>query len=444
MVITIHYIMHPSSPEHITIPVHIMERHDIITHFRTNAITLNEACAQCNLSERQIYRLVATVKEKGIEGLMHGNTGRVSNRAITPEKKAEIEKYVRASYHDFGPTFASEKLHEDHALTVSVETLRTFMMEWGLWKPKPRRGNREHRAWRERRALFGELIQFDGCYHKWFEDRAPSCCLLVAVDDATGRITGLLFTDWEGVFPSFAFWNEYLDTHGKPRAIYLDKHSTYKVNAKTLIEDTEARSQFGRACEELDITLIHAHSPEAKGRVERLNDTLQDRLVKELRLQCISDRTTANRFLREKFIPAFNAKFAVVAREEGDAHRPLTECDRVSRERVFSIRTERTVMNDFTIRYKGRYFQLEKTTLRLVCRKEKVEVEERVDGTIRIHLRGAYLPMHELPERPQKVRDTKNAPVLLAHVKSPWKPAKDHPWRRGVAHEKHDAVELLK
>ncbi len=420
-----------------------MERHDIITRFCTNAISLREACAQCSVGERQIYRLVAKVKELGIRGLVHGNIGRVSNRAITPAKKEQIEKLVRISYHDFGPTFAAEKLREDHAITVSPETLRTFMVEWGLWKPKPRKGNGEHRAWRERRTLFGELEQFDGCYHAWFEDRAPTCCLLASIDDATGRITGLQFADWEGVFPSFAFWGEYLDTHGKPSAVYLDRHSTYKVNTRTLLDDPEARSQFGRACDELGITLIYAYSPEAKGRIERLNLTLQDRLVKELRLRNISDRETANRYLHDEFIPAFNAKFAVVAREEGDAHRPLTKADAESRDRVFSIRAERVVMNDFTVQYKSRYFQLEKTTLRLVCRKEKVEIEERKDGSVRVYLRGAYLPVHELPERPAKVRETKNAPKLLAHVKSPWKPATDHPWRMRLLREKRATVELL-
>lgn len=417
-----------------------MERHDIIQRFRTQELSLAETCAQCALSERQVYRLVATVKERGIEGLIHGNTGRASNRAITPQKKDRIEQLVRTSYPDFGPTFAAEKLHEDHALTISVETLRTLMIEWGLWKPKPRKGNNAHREWRERRALFGELEQFDGSYHAWFEDRAPKCCLLASIDDATGRITGLLFTEWEGVFPSFTFWSEYLDTYGKPGAIYLDRHSTYKVNTKTLLDDPEARSQFGRACSELGIALIYAYSPEAKGRVERLNKTLQDRLVKELRLRGISDRETANRYVRDEFIPAFNAKFAVVPREEGDAHRSVTTADTEARARVLSIRAERIVMNDFTVRYKGRYFQLQKTSIRLVCRKEKVEVEEDARGRIRVYLRGAYLPVEELPERPAKVRDTKDAPKLLAHVPSPWKPAADHPWRKKLLREKRNAV----
>lgn len=420
-----------------------MERHNIITRFRARDISIKEACSQCRLSERQVYRLAVKVQEGGLTALIHGNTGRTSNRAMPPSKKKQIEKLVRTLYPDFGPTFASEKLAEDHNLVVSTETLRAYMVEWGLWKPKRRKGNGEHRVWRERRALFGELEQFDGCYHAWFEERAPKCCLLASIDDATGQITGLQFTDWEGVFPSFTFWHEYLETHGKPGAIYLDRHSTYKVNTTTLLDDPEARSQFGRACDELGIDLIYAYSPEAKGRVERLFSTLQDRLVKELRLRNISNRETANQYLREEFIPAFNAKFAVVAREEGDAHRLWSTVEKKSQEQVFSIRAERIVMNDFTVRYKGRYFQLEKTTLRLVSRKEKVEIEEREDTSIRVSLRGAYLPMHELPERPAKVSVKKTTPTLLAHVKSPWKPAPNHPWRNGLQSKKRVAKVLL-
>ncbi len=418
-----------------------MERHDIIGRFRTHDISLAEACAQLRRSERQVYRLAAKVRNGGIRALVHGNRGRASNRSMSDAQEAEIEAIVRSSYADFGPTLAAEKLAESHGITVSVETLRTRMTTWGLWKPKPRRGNGVHRQWRERRSLFGELEQFDGCYHAWFEDRALRCCLLASIDDATGQVTGLLFTDWEGVFPSFAFWRAYLETHGKPCSIYLDRHSTYKVNAKTLLDDPEARSQFGRACEELGIALIYAYSPEAKGRIERLFHTLQDRLVKELRLRNIRTMDEANRFVREEFIPAFNTKFAVTPREAGDAHRVLADADPSILDRTLSIRATRTVMNDFTVRYRGRYFQLEKTTVRLVCRKEKVEVEEHADGTVRVYLRGAYLPMHELPTRPEKVC-VKDTPKLLAHVTSPWKPAPDHPWRRGLVREKR-AVELV-
>jgi transposase len=436
--------MHPPVSDTVTIPAHIMEQHDIIQEFRTHKLTLDEACARLRRSERQVYRLAKKVRDGGLMDLIHGNTGKASNRALSEDEEKNIESIVRATYADFGPTLAAEKLDEVHDIKVSVETLRTRMTTWGLWKPKCRKTNGEHREWRERRSLFGELEQFDGCYHAWFEDRAPTCCLLGSIDDATGRITGLLFTDWEGVFPSFAFWGTYLDTHGKPHSIYLDRHSTYKVNAKTMLDDPEARSQFERAMSELGVGVIHAYSPEAKGRIERLFGTLQDRLVKDLRLRGISTREEANRFVEEEFIPAFNAKFAVVPKAEGDAHRPLTEADRTSLDRVFSIRASRTVMNDFTLRYKGRYFQLEKTAIRLVCRKDKVEVEEREDGSIRVYVRGAYLPVSELPERPAKVSDTRKAPKLLAQVKSPWKPAPNHPWRKGLAQERSAAALSVK
>jgi len=437
--------MPTDTPDVVIIPIKVMERYQTVQEYLRGDLSVTEAGIRCRVGERQFFRLTAKVKEaerdktrSGPKALIHANTGRTGNRARPAETKKKIKELIDATYSDFGPTLAAEKLRERHGFTISSEALRGWMTDWGLWRPKPRKKNGQHREWRERRPVYGQMQQFDGCYHLWFEDRGDPCCLLLSADDAGGRITNGQFVEWEGVFPSFNFWQKYLEKHGKPDSIYLDKHSTYKINAKTLLDDPEARSQFERACQELDIKVIHAHSAEAKGRIERLFETLQDRLVKELRLRGISSKEEANRFMDEVYIDDFNSRFGVEPKEPGDAHRPVSESP-VELSRIFSIRTERVVMNDFTIRYRNRFFQLQRTTKRLVRQKERVEVRETEDGAVSIHLRGAQLPTEELPERPKKV---KPEPKLLAH-KEPWKPAPDHPWRQyGRNQEKKQVAEL--
>jgi len=407
-----------------------MERYQSLQLYLRAQATLEETCARCQLGERQVYRLLAKVKKAEQKGrspalaIAHASQGRISNRARPEAVKAQIKKIIAKSYPDFGPTLAAEKLEQRHQIKISKEALRVLLTEWGLWQPKPRKAAR-HRAWRERKALFGQLIQFDGSYHRWFEDRAKQCCLLAGIDDATGQILGLRFVTWEGVFPSFSFWRAYLQAHGKPIAIYLDRHSTYKINTKTLLDDPEARSQFQRAMAELDIDVIHAYSPEAKGRVERLFATLQDRLVKELRLAGIATKEAANEFVAKTFIPEFNQRFAVAPASSGDAHRPLVKT-LAELDAIFTIQTSRVVMNDFTLIYKGRYFQLLPTTLRLTRPKDKVQVCEDSAGQIHISLRGATLPFTELPRRPKKSTSTKKA----VKTKYQWKPGADHPWKQ--------------
>lgn len=417
----------------ITFSIKTMERSETIQQFIGHSITVEEASTRCQVGERQLWRLVAKVRNArakkiaSAQALVHGNTGRVSNNTLESSVVNTIKRIAtQKQYHDFGPTLLSEKLEEDHQVSVSREKLRTLLIQWKQWTPKPRHTSVPHQ-WRERKALFGALQQFDGCYHPWFEDRAPECCLLASIDDATGKITSLRFVHWEGVFPSFAFWRKYLEIYGKPLSIYLDRHSTYKVNAKTLLDDPEARTQFERAMDELNIEVIHAYSPEAKGRVERLFETLQDRLVKELRLQGISDWESAQRFVDRVFIPRFNAKFSVNAREEGDAHRPLVKEEQALFDQIFSIRVQRVVMNDFTVLYKKRFFQILPTKVRFVRTREKVEVRQDAEGTIRVLLRGAELPIKELPERPQKVHPKSRQRTV---AQTPWKPPADHPWRR--------------
>lgn len=405
-----------------------MARHDIIQRFIRKKISVGQAAARLHLSVRQVERLRNKVETCGVPGLIHGNRGRPSNRRMSDSVVKDMERLVRSNYLDFGPTFAAEKLREVHGIAVSRETLRALMTSWGLWTARSRRMNGEYRAWRERKASPGELVQFDGSYHAWFENRAPACCLLTAIDDATGKIMRLLFTDWEGVAPSFAFWRGYVETLGKPCALYLDRHSTYQVNTKALLDDPEARTQFERAMHELEIEVIHAYSPQAKGRVERLFGTLQDRLVKELRLAGIVSREDANRFVAEVFLPAFNERFAVVPKKEGDLHRSLIEEERARLDRIFSVRDVRAVTNDFTIRFRGQWLQLGAEQPTLVCRRDRVEVEERRDGSLHLFFRGRYLSFSILPERPPKIAE--RAVTALTRERPRWVPPLDHPWRR--------------
>ncbi len=333
---------------------------------------------------------------------------------------------MKEKYADFGPTFAQEKLEEVHKIIMSVESVRTVMIAEKLWKPKVRRENGEYHAWRPRLECYGEMQQFDGSYHKWFEERGPELCLLASIDDATGKITMAKFEKNEGVHAVFRFWKEYIEKLGKPLAIYLDRYSTYKINHKSAEDNHDLLTQFQRASKELDIRLISAYTPQAKGRIERLFQTLQDRLVKELRLADISDVEKANEFLEKVFVPEFNRKFSVVPIKKNNLHRILTENEQKRLSSIFSIRSERKVNNDFTLSFKNQWFQLEKVQSLTVLRRDTVTVEERLDGTVHLRMRNAELKYFVTAERPKK----ESAPITALVPKKQTKPAIDSPWRK--------------
>jgi len=408
-----------------------LSRYGIIQRLIRKELNGTEAAKQLGLSVRQVKRIKARVIKEGSKGVIHKKRGKPSNRKLPEEKMRKIERIVKEKYPDFGPTLAKEKLEEIHKIKIGKETLRLLMMSWELWKPRPRKKNKEYRSWRPRKEYFGEMEQFDGSYFKWFEDRASECCLLASVDDATGVPTKLRFVDWEGVKEAFSFWKKYLLKYGKPLSIYLDRHSTYKQNQKSVFDDPKAQTQFQRAMErDLGIKIIHAYSPQAKGRIEIRFNNFQDRLIKELRLTGISSKEEANRFVEEIFIPKFSQKFGVKPQKRGNLHRKLTKYELENLDRIFSIQNQRFVNNDFTIRYQGRWFQLLESQLLLVRKKEKVLIEERITGEIFISLRGKYLNFIELPERPKRIKEI---PLpALTKSKSPWKPPADHPWRRFV------------
>jgi hypothetical protein len=404
------------------------ERFDIIRSCIDRDITNAEAAARLGLKIRQAQNLKRAVEKNGKRGIVHGNRGRTSNHATHPETTYAVVSYLNEEKHlDFGPTFAREQLAKQ-GMSLGIETLRTLMIREKLWKPKKRRGPAIHREWRERVGMYGELVQFDGSYHDWFET-GEEACLLAAIDDARG-IVSAVFEDNESVRAVFRFWWTYIEANGLPVAIYLDKFSTYKINHKNAVDNAEMLTQFERAMEELGVRVICANSPEAKGRIERLFGTLQDRLVKEMRLRNIKDRDTANGYLENEYLADHNKRFSVTPRQEGDAHRPLTKELQEKLSSIFSIQSERRVNNDYTIQFKSRWFQLEATQDTTVYKRDVVVTEERLDGTLHIRLNDMYLAYIELPERPKRTRMLVTA---LTSEKPRWKPSADHPWKRAAA-----------
>jgi len=302
---------------------------DVITKVLKKEIKPGLASKLLGVSSRQIRRLKNAVREYGASAFIHKLKGKQGNHHIDPLIKKKALTVIKETYSDFKPTFATEKLEENHSIHVSHETTRLWMMQEGLWKSRKQKKSVYH-SWRPRKEYFGELQQFDGSYHLWFENRfadrfgtAIEVCLLASIDDATGEITKATFSVNEGVVAVFTFWKGYVEDLGKPMAIYLDKFSTYKVNHKAAVDNSDLITQFERAIQHVSIQLITAHSPEAKGRIERLFGTLQDRLVKEMRLANISTPEQGNIFLKEVFVPAFNNKFAVLPAKEGNIHKPL-------------------------------------------------------------------------------------------------------------------------
>lgn len=407
-------------------------RYDSIKRLLRKEINGTDAARILKISVRHVRRMKNRVKQHGAKGVVHQSRGRPGNRKIPEKKKEKIEKIVRKQYPDFGPTFAAEKLAEEHGIRISEETLRTLMISWGFWKVRSRRKNKEYHSWRKRKEHYGELGQFDGSYHHWFEDRGPECCLLASIDDATSTVDARFNSD-EGVEAVFDFWEHYLTKHGKPLSIYVDRFSTYKQNAKHLSDDPKAMTQFQRALRtNLDIDIIHAYSAQAKGRVERLFKTLQDRLIKEMRLKKISTITEANRFLEKDFLPKFNKKFSVKAVKKTNFHRVLQKKERQELKRIFSIQEERTVLNDFTVRYKNNWFQLAEIQPTTVLRRNAVLIEERPNGHVSISLRGKNLIFTTLPGRPKKVH--LKEVTALTRTKTTWKPPINHPWRKATLH----------
>jgi hypothetical protein len=354
--------------------------------------TQREVAAQLGLGVRQVERLYALYKAAGASGLVSKRRGAVSNRRLPTQLRATAMALVRATYADFGPTLAHEKLIEQHGLQLSIETLRKWMREDGLWQSRRERRKQVQQP-RRRRACVGELVQIDGSDHEWFEQRGPRCTLLVYVDDATSLLQELRFAP-ESTFDYFESTRRYLERHGKPVAFYSDKLSVFRVNAKDP-ETGDGYTQFGRALSELNIDIICANTPAAKGRVERANQTLQDRLVKELRLRGISDVEAGNAFLPE-FSADYNQRFAREPQSPHDAHRPLLahEC----LDETFTLQEARKVSANLTLHYKRVLYLLDPSEQAHQAGGKHVQVREHQDGTVRIFFDGVQLTARPFPK----------------------------------------------
>src|SRR3954465_6027996 len=303
-----------------------LSRVDTLARVARGELPVAGAASLLGLSPRQVFRLLARFGAEGAPGLASRRRGRPSNRRLPASVREAALAAVRERYADFGPTLAAEKLAASHDLRLSRETLRQWVSEAGLWVPRKARRGRVHQP-RHRRDCLGELVQVDGCEHAWFEDRGPPCTLLVFVDDATSRLMHLRFVPTESTFDYFEATRAYLQRHGKPVAFYSDKHSVFRVNRKDAAGG-DGMTQFGRALHELNVDIICANSPQAKGRVERAHKTLQDRLVKELRLAGVSTIEAANALL-PTFVAGYNARFAKEPRSDKDLHRPVSEHDQL-------------------------------------------------------------------------------------------------------------------
>ena len=391
----------------------------IIHQAMDQKITQSEAATLIDLSDRQIRRMIKRIRKEGNEGICHRSRGMISNHRIPKKIKNKTLKLFREQYKDFNLVHATEKLSEVHGITLSDETLRLWLNEAEI--PYKKRKVKKHRQRRERRAHFGELVQIDGSHHDWFEGRGPVCVFMGYIDDATNTVHGR-FYDYEGTMPAMDSMKRYIKRYGIPKSVYLDKHTTYKSWAEPTIEeqlnDQKPMSHFQKSLVALAIEAIHANSPQAKGRVERLFKTLQDRMVREMRLQGIKNVTEANEFLTT-YLPKYNRRFAKPAASEADLHRPSLHSREL--DRILCIKEERTVKNDFTIAYNCSLYQIEQAT-----RAKKVTVEERLDGSLHITYKGQELRYREITKKPTE--GTPESPLLLRERKL-WIPPADHPWK---------------
>ena len=383
-------------------------------------ITQREAAAAVSLSDRQIRRKIKRVREEGDKGIMHRLRGQLSNRAIPDKAKNKALTLFKTKYPDFGPTLASEKLFERDKIKVNDETLRLWLVDAGI--PYRKRKKRPHRKWRERKKHYGQMIQMDGSRHNWFEGRGSKCVLMGYIDDATGTPFGR-FHDYEGTIPAMDSFKRYIKKRGIPLSVYLDKHATYKSTKKQTIEEElenqEALSQFERALKELGVEVIHANSPQAKGRVERIFRTFQDRLIKEMRLANICDIDQANVFLG-RYLPVYAKRFAIKPYINNDLHRPMPKG--MDLDRILCIKTERALRNDFTVAHNKKLYQVLDNV-----RTRKVMVEDRVNGSMIIRYKDAKLRFKKIPARPKRPAPEKKYIFKLVRTHTP--DAK-HPWRQ--------------
>lgn len=382
-------------------------------------ITQKTAAEILELSTRQIGRIAGRVKREGEAGIIHKSRGRPSSRKIPEKIKEEVINLYQKKYPDFGPTFAVEKLFEADKIKLSKETLRKWLKEAGLITRQ--RKSRKHRHWRPRCECFGQMVQMDGSHHPWLEGRGPELVLMTYIDDATGK-TFARFYDYEGTFPAMDSFKAYIKRYSLPQLLYVDKHSTYRSKKKqTIEEELEGRpplSQFERALDELGVGIIHANSPQAKGRVERVLRTFQDRLIKEMRLKGVKSKEEANRFL-EEYLPKFNQRFALEPANSTNLHSPKPK--QIVLDKILSVKAKRVLRKDFTISYNKRFYQI--IDIPLGVRIKYVTLEERLNGKIYISYNGFYLKFKQIEARMPN-------PKISLKQRKVYIPPKDHPWKK--------------
>lgn len=417
-----------------------LKRLHVINKVIEKQMTQKEAAKILNLTERQTRRIIKRVRNEGEEGLIHKSRGRPSNRSYSLDLKEKVLKLYEDNYMGFGSLLASEKLEEINNIKISDETLRKWLIESGHWEKS--RKTRKHHKWRERKEHFGELVQLDGSHHDWLEGRGEELVLMSYIDDATGRVFGE-FYDYEGTLPAMDSLKKYIKKYGIPMKLYSDKHTTYRSNKKLTIEEElkgiTPKSQFERACAELGINVIHANSPQAKGRIERLFGILQDRLVKEMRLAGISSKEQANKFLK-CYLPKYIKKFSVKAAKEENFH--MSKPKHINPEQILCIKTKRHLKDDNTISYENRLYLIEdKLTTKIVT------VEKRTDGNIHLHSNGIYLKYKQVDPQPKANKANLEKPVIQTvriKTRKQYIPSANHPWKKKKYNKQKEVACLVK
>jgi hypothetical protein len=407
-----------------------LSRFEVMQRLFKKQMSQQEAGRILDLSTRQIKRLLQAYRAKGAAGLVSKHRGRKGNNRLPEDVKKRALNLLKTNYQGFGPTLAHEKLVEKDHLKLSDESVRQLMIAEGLWKARKAKKVVVHQL-RERRACFGELVQIDGSPHDWFEGRAERCSLLVFIDDATGKLLQLCFAESESFFSYAQAAEVYFRQQGKPVAFYSDKHGIFRVNVPSTGTGA-ALTQFGRAMQELDIQIICANSPQAKGRVERVIQTLQDRLPKEMRLRKICSWEAGNAYLPE-FLADFNTRFAEEPRSDVNAHRPLTPKDDLAR--ILSWQETRSLSKNLTLQFYNTVYQIQSKRPAYALRNAQVTVCLNANEDISILYNGKSLPftVYTQQARQAEVVSTKQLALALQAKRLPPKPAPDHPWRKGFA-----------
>lgn len=398
---------------------------EILSKVRSGAITLKKATELCGLSYRQMKRKYKSYKKSGPAGLIHKSRGKPSNRGISQVIMDTILNLIKTIYMGFGPTLLAEKLEESHQIKVDHETVRKLMIKEGLLDTRKKRAIQ--RSWRDPKHHEGEMSQLDGSYHIWFGDTYST--LIAFIDDATKRVYARF--EPESVIGVTNVFRKFINKYGLPRSIYCDRGKVFKVNNS---KNKQAETQFKRMCNELDVELKFAYSPQAKGRVERLFRTLQDRLVKELKLQNITNIQDANRIL-ESFLEKFNSKFSVSAKNREKFYRSADNYDLNS---ILCYKFQRKLNNDYTISFRNRWFQLGEKQPVILYARDIIDVYEAFDGTISLWKKGSRLNCFEIEKR---VKTPKIKPVIddYKFTVDPKKPSRNHPWRNpGIWDNKGD------